>query len=220
MIRGDIMSKSALVIGSISVVIVVFLATSTVKRSSAEELKPFKPAKDAKYLGVSACKKCHIKEYLAWKKTRMSKTFNVLKPGKATETKAKFNLDPNKDYTKDVTCLPCHTTGYGYAGGYKTPKSGDSKSAKIAKENEGTTCESCHGPGGKYIALHEEVATKKRKYTSKEFQEAGMFKQSAGACIGCHNPDNPTAPEGFKFDYEKSKSKDTHKVFPLKYRTE
>ena len=206
--------------GVISVVIGLFLVTATVKESIAEELKPLKPAKDAKYVGVSACKKCHIKEYMSWKKTKMAKTFNALKPGENAETKKKFNLDPQKDYTKDETCLPCHTTGYGYAGGYKIPKKGDSESKKIAKENEGTTCEGCHGPGGKYIELHKEVATKKRKYTFKEFHAAGMFKQGAAACIACHNPDNPTAPEGFKFEYEKSKSKDTHKIFPLKYRTD
>lgn len=220
MIRGDIMNKSAIVIGVVSVVIVVFLIASTVKQSSAEDLKPVKPAKDSEYVGVTACKKCHIKEYTSWKKTKMAKTFNVLKPDMGTETKTKFNLDPKKDYTKDVTCLPCHTTGYGYKGGYKIPKEGDLKSAKIAKENEGTTCEGCHGPGGKYIELHKEVATKKRKYTSKEFQAAGMYKMSEGVCITCHNPDNPTAPEGFKFDYKKTKSTDTHEVFPLKYRTE
>jgi len=172
----------------------------------------------AGYVGTGACKKCHLKQYMSWKKTTMARTFDVLKPGKATEARKKSGLDPKKDYTRDPVCLPCHTTGYGLPGGYRIPAAGDTKAAKIAKENEGTTCEACHGPASKYIALHQDVAKRKRKYMVKEFYDAGMVGIDADICTTCHNRRNPTSPPGFRFDYEQNKDKGSHKNFPLKYR--
>ena len=215
------------VVSIIAASFVVFTAGDGTAGSKKEVTKK----KAVPYVGITECKKCHIKEYMSWKKTRMAKTFEVLKPGQAVETKNKFKLDPKKDYTKDAGCLSCHTTGYGKPGGYPKAMSDDPKvkkpdkknAAKIkkqAKENEGTTCEGCHGAGSKYVELHEEIATKKRKYTLKEMYDAGMYKMDAKACTSCHNPKNPTVPEGYKFDWKRDKSKDTHKVFPLKYRTE
>jgi hypothetical protein len=178
------------------------------------------PNKGAKYVGTGACKKCHLKQYMSWKKTSMARTFDVLKPGKATEAKKKAGFDPKKDYTEDPACLPCHTTGYGLPGGYRIPPAGDTKAAKIAKANKGTTCEACHGPGSKYVALHQDVADKKRKYSVKEFYDAGMTRIDAAACTTCHNRRNPMAAPDFCFDYEQNKDKGSHKNFPLKYRTD
>jgi cytochrome c553 len=216
---GKNMNRIAIFVCVVSIVVasfVVFTAGDGMAGSEKEVTKK----KPIPYVGITACKKCHIKEYMSWKKTRMAKTFEVLKPGEAVETKTKFNLDPKKDYTKDAGCLSCHTTGYGKPGGYPKVISKDAKVKKQAKENQGTTCEGCHGAGSKYIELHKQIATKKRKYTLKEMYDAGMYKMDAKACTSCHNPKNPTAPEGYKFDYARDKSKDTHKVFPLKYRTE
>lgn len=174
--------------------------------------------KGAKYAGVKACQKCHIKEYKSWKKTKMAKTLDTLKPKVKAEAKKKLNFDPKKDYTKDPKCLSCHTTGYGMPGGYPVPGKSDSKAKKAAKENAGITCEGCHGPGSKYIPVHKNVATKKRKYAPEEFYRLGEYKIGAGVCTTCHNRRNPTVQPGFHFDYEKYKAEDTHEVFPLKYR--
>jgi len=77
------------------------------------------------YAGVKTCKKCHRKVWKTWKDTPMAESFTILKPGERAEMKTKAGLDPKKDYTKDATCLPCHTTGYGKPGGFvsveKTP---------------------------------------------------------------------------------------------------
>ena len=77
------------------------------------------------FAGVKSCKKCHRKVWKSWKVTPMAESFEILKPGERAEIKSKAGLDPNKDYTKDESCLPCHTTGYGKAGGFvsveKTP---------------------------------------------------------------------------------------------------
>ena len=173
--------------------------------------------KGAKYVGVKSCKMCHFKQYKTWKKTRMAKTFEVLKPGANAESKAKLKFDPQKDYTKDPLCLSCHTTGFGLPGGYKIPEAGDSKAVKAAKENEGTTCEACHGPGSKYIAIHRSIMSKK-SYTPQELFQAGQYKVGAGVCTTCHNRRNPMAGPDYRFDYEKSMAEDTHEKVPLKYR--
>ena len=174
--------------------------------------------KGAAYVGVKSCKKCHLKQYKTWKTTKMAKTFDVLKPGVRAEAKAKLKFDPQKDYTKDTTCLECHTSGFGVLGGYKIPEAGDSKATRRAKGNSGVTCEGCHGPGSKYIAIHKKAITKKRKYTLEELYQTGQYKVNIKTCTTCHNRRNPTAGPDYHFDYEKYKAEDTHKNFPLKYR--
>jgi tetratricopeptide (TPR) repeat protein len=173
--------------------------------------------KRAAYVGFKTCKKCHLKQYKTSKTTKMAKTFEVLKPGVRAEAKVKLKFDPKKDYTKDVQCLECHTTGFGMPGGYKIPEPGDSKTTRRAKENSGITCEGCHGPGSKYIDIHKKAITKKRKYTRQELYQVGQYKVDVKVCTTCHNRRNPTVGPDYHFDYEKYKAEDTHKNFPLKY---
>jgi hypothetical protein len=174
--------------------------------------------KGAAYVGVKTCKKCHLKQYKTWKTTKMAKTFDVLKPGIRAEAKAKLKFDPQKDYTKDVKCLECHTSGFGMPGGYKMPVAGDSKAARRAKENAGVTCEGCHGPGSKYKPIHKKAMTKKRKYTLEELYQTGQYEVNVKTCTTCHNRRNPTVGSDYHFDYEKYKAENTHENFPLKYR--
>ncbi len=176
--------------------------------------------KRAVYVGISNCKKCHLKLYKSWKDTKSAKTFDVLKPGIGAEVKAKLNFDPQKDYTKDAKCLECHTTGFGLPGGYKIPEPGDSKAAKRAEENAGITCEGCHGPGSKYIPVLKNAMFKKQKYTRQELCDLGQFKIGANVCTTCHNRRNPTTGPDYHFVYEEYKAKDTHEHFPLRYRME
>jgi len=82
------------------------------------------------YIGSSACKSCHQKEYTSFishaKKSRSFESIERVKKG-LTEDEVK-------------KCYLCHTTGYGKRGGFisseKTPH----------LKNAG--CEVCHGPGG------------------------------------------------------------------------
>lgn len=81
------------------------------------------------YVGSSACKDCHKKEYASFmanaKKSRSFESIERVKKG-LTEDEIK-------------KCYLCHTTGYGKRGGFisseKTPH----------LKNAG--CEVCHGPG-------------------------------------------------------------------------
>ncbi|MFH1371711.1 MAG: multiheme c-type cytochrome [Planctomycetota bacterium] len=176
--------------------------------------------KMAAYEGTSNCKKCHIKEFNGWKKTKMARALDSLKPGMAAEAKIKAGFDPQKDYTKDTKCLECHTTGFGMPGGYKIPEKDDLKAVKRAQENEGASCESCHGPGSKYVEIHNNALTKKEKYTLDELYQTGQYEINIKTCTTCHNLRNPTSGPDYHFDFEKFKTEDTHERFPLKYRQE
>ena len=89
-------------------------------------------SKGATYIGVKKCKSCHFKQWNSWRKTEMAKAFDSLKPGVKSEEKTKLKFDPNKDYTKDATCLGCHTSGFGLPGGYIVPADGDAAAKKQA----------------------------------------------------------------------------------------
>lgn len=173
----------------------------------------------AAYLGYKdGCKSCHYKEWKSWKETKMAKAFEALKPGVSVETKVKFNLDPEKDYTEDPNCLGCHTTGYGLPRGYVIPRGAKYKVRKASKQTEGGTCEVCHGPGSKYGPVHKDVDDRARPYAQEEFYAVGEFPVDERVCTRCHNQRNPTAGPDFKFDFKAHKDKDTHENFPLIYR--
>ena len=156
-----------------------------------------------------------MKQYMSWKKTKMAKTLEVLKPGQATEAKKAAGLSVDKDYSKDISCLPCHTTGYGMPGGYALDKG----ASRMGKDFAGAGCESCHGPGSRYIKLHTKIAKDKRSYNQQEHYDAGGFEIKSAACTICHNRRNPTTEADFTFDYEKYKGIGIHDNVPLKYRS-
>lgn len=170
---------------------------------------------DAEYVGSHKCKMCHMKESKSWKDSKKYSALDTLEPGKAEEAKKAHGLDPSKDYTQDATCVACHTTGYGKAGGYAIPEAGDKKAEKHAKRLAGVGCESCHGPGSKYIDFHKEIMKSGRTYTREEMYEAGMTKIEESTCTACHNDKSPTFES---FDFAAMKDKGAHEHFELKQR--
>lgn len=170
----------------------------------------------AEYIGSTKCKKCHLAEHKEWEKMRHGTALETLKAGNKAEAKTKHKLDPAKDYTKDATCVACHTVGFGKPGGYQIPA--DEEAAKKVKHLEGVGCEMCHGPGSKYSELHEEIMKSKRKYKVDEMYAAGMTKLDKATCVTCHGDKSPTVDTSIPFDYEKMKEKGTHAHTPLKQR--
>ena len=170
------------------------------------------------YIGANKCKKCHLPEHKSWAKMKHATALETLQPDKATDKKTKFNLDPKKDYTKDATCLACHTVGYGKPGGYTIPDAANEKAVKDSAELAGVGCESCHGPGSEYSKLHEEIMKSKRKYKVDEMYAVGMTKIEEAACTACHNDKGPTVDKAVKFDYAKRKNENTHEHTPPKQR--
>lgn len=170
---------------------------------------------EAKYVGSSKCKKCHIAQHRTWKKTHMGQAFKSLMPGEKADAKKAHGVEVDKDYTTDETCLACHTTGYGKEGGYSIPDASDPKAVKKAKKLAGVGCESCHGPGGNYIAQHDEILKSKRKYKLEEMTAAGLIIPNADSCKTCHNEESPFYKE---FDFEAAKERDTHDHSEMKQR--
>lgn len=177
-------------------------------------------ADEPHYVGTSKCRACHSKENKSWKTTKMAKAFDILKPGNAREAKEKFDIDVNKDYTKNAECLACHTTGYDHAGGYKTPDPEDAKAVRAAKKMEGAGCEACHGPGSAYIKIFRDIFKTKRKYRVEELHAAGLTKIDENSCKTCHNERCPTVKPDPPFDFQKMVLEDMHTLLPLKYREE
>ena len=103
-----------------------------------EQLKHQAAAAGRKYLGTETCAECHKKQYLQWKNTPHANALATLN---------------NMGKANNPSCLDCHTTGFGYPGGFisieETPDMG------------GVGCEECHrlppgtevGPGQPHKAL-------------------------------------------------------------------
>jgi hypothetical protein len=198
-----------------------FLVASMAMGDPSVEPCSLRAGKTPKYVGAKACKKCHSVEYKTWKKTKMAKSFEVLRPGNAVEAKKKAKLDPQKDFTKDKDCLRCHTTGFGKPGGYAIPPEGDSPQAKklqkLAKARQGVQCEACHGPGSlssKYKKKNEEY--KWADLEKKKLLDGVLFPDKKN-CLSCHNEDSPTLKKSDPFDFEKKKHDGMHKRIKMDF---
>jgi formate-dependent nitrite reductase cytochrome c552 subunit len=119
---------------------------------------------EPEYAGASfgglACAQCHSRaneastprdfNYDYWVETPHARAFQTL-------------TNANPANATNASCLPCHTTGYGYPNGFTIGKSA----------LEGVQCENCHGPGG---VRHRSGGDK-----------APAIERSAMVCGGCHN---------------------------------
>jgi hypothetical protein len=197
----------AVVLATVAVLLVTAPVPSTVSAAGEE------PA----YVGADSCKKCHFKQHKGWKDSKLAKAFDDLKPGTCAEAKTAVGLDPAKDYTKDTTCLPCHTTGYGTPTGYPAPPaegaSWTEEEAKRAELNEGVTCEACHGPGSLYGPYKKDH----KEFKHAEIRALGAtVPVTAANCTNCH--DKSKSPTVKDFDFEKQrKSEAMHEHKELKF---
>lgn len=108
--------------------------------------------------GTEACRECHQDIYAEWKESGHANAWARL-------------VSENANY--DSYCQQCHTTGFGWNGGFV------SADRSLNRINVG--CESCHGPS----LSHVNDATKKTPFDAR------------GQCMKCHDPEN--SPE-FEFD--------------------
>jgi hypothetical protein len=83
---------------------------------------------DNGYAGVENCRRCHEKEYRAWKMTSHARAFETL-------TRARSQGYPD--------CFSCHTTGF--------------RPGSPLGRLRGVQCEACHGPGKEHI-IHPQVS--------------------------------------------------------------
>lgn len=167
--------------------------------------------KEASFIGIKKCKKCHLKQFKSWKKTKMANAFDLLKPGIRAEAKKQVGLDPQKDYTADENCVGCHTIGYKKPGGFvdlaTTPKL------------IGVGCEMCHGAGSHYTQSHL-MSNKNKNFKLTEVIAAGLNSPiDENTCVDqCHNEKSPFYDKANPFTFKTRKEKGTHKHFPLKHK--
>ncbi len=156
------------------------------------------------YVGIDNCKLCHLPHFESWADTKMSKAFELLKPGIRTEAKRKAGLDPEQDFTNNPECVRCHVTGFGQPGGFI--------SMEQTPEMASIQCEACHGPGSIYAEM---MLKKQGTYTLEEYQTKGgltMPSPKNNVCAAqCHNPASPFVGSGYQFDFEDRKAIGTHK---------
>ncbi|MHC4413784.1 MAG: multiheme c-type cytochrome [Planctomycetota bacterium] len=190
--------------------------TRTASRQT-EAVQAVMPPADAEYLGFKTCKKCHFQQWKSWQDTKMASSFEALRPGSAADVKASRHLDAEKDYTADSECLACHTTGFGFPGGYQIPAPGDSAAERVALENAGVACESCHGPGNKYHHIHKDIQDSQRQYRRSELYDAGQFRVDVRVCAMCHTESAPCIESGYLFDFQTRKDEGTHRHYNLKF---
>jgi hypothetical protein len=153
---------------------------------------------------------CHLKEWKSWSRTRMAKSFGMLKPDVRPTAKKAAGLDPAKDYTKDKTCLACHATGLGKPGGFVD--------FETTPDLAGVGCEVCHGPGGTYLQ-DQYMTLKNKEYKKEQLVAVGLVGEiTEERCRTCHNTDSPVIGDDYVFDFELRKLSGMHEIFPLKYQ--
>ena len=156
------------------------------------------------FIGANECRICHMPHYESWSETRMSKAFDLLKPGARTEAKKKVGLDPDEDYTKNPGCLICHTTGFGRPGGFismeKTP------------DMANVQCEMCHGPGSIYAEMMQKA---RGTYKREDYIKKGKLmlpSPKMNICAAqCHNAASPFVRHDYSFNFDDRKAIGTHK---------
>jgi hypothetical protein len=105
------------------------------------------------FVGMSNCVTCHAGEYAQWLTTPHARAWKTL-------------ADQHKEST--TACVPCHVTGLGEPGGFRT--------SDDATRFGNVQCEACHGMGSNH----------------KQWIERGSHVAES-SCRGCHTPEtSPT----------------------------
>jgi len=148
------------------------------------------------YLGVEACTKaCHNKEkdgnqLQIWKDSKHALAYKTLQTPEA-DSVAK-SLGYKQPAVKIENCLRCHASGY------------DAEPSLVAerfKIEDGIQCETCHGAGAGYRAVHQ----KKEKDKSAAMGMV-LYENIEEFCKTCHNAESPTYVElDFASNWEKIK---------------
>ena len=128
------------------------LNASLAARRPATSTAAIEPA-GPQFVGQSGCVNCHPSAYAQWRTTAHSRAWRTL-------------VDQRKESTP--RCLPCHVTGLGEPGGFRT--------AADAARSGDVQCEACHGMGTEH----------------DRWKEAGQ-RVAESVCRTCHTSEtSPT----------------------------
>jgi hypothetical protein len=121
-------------------------------------------ASGATFVGAETCKNCHPKTVEFWGSTKHAKAFESLVH------------DPKPNTMFDAECVACHTTGFEYTSGWKSPE--------LTSKLKGNQCENCHGPASKHVADPTNKAVRAPLRLTSEQADKNRL------CLKCHDEDN------------------------------
>ena len=154
------------------------LATVAVAVGAVVSTRTYADSRDpANYIGPKMCGICHKSEDSGnalgkWQAGPHAKAFDTLGTPAAKDIAKKAGID---DPQKSGKCLKCHSTAYNFTESIATEK---------IKPEDGVTCESCHGPGKKFMA-------KSTMEDRTKSIAAGLVYPATESCKLCHNPESP-----------------------------
>ena len=124
----------------------------------------------AKVGGPEKCADCHKNETAAWQEMKHFKTFDDLhrRPA-AKEIAGKLEIANIKT---EGTCMQCHYTAN-----------------PAGRAVAGVSCESCHGPSGDWLTVHNEKG-KRAEAEGLGFISPNNIYQLASNCFSCHTVPN------------------------------
>jgi hypothetical protein len=128
-------------------------------------------AEGAKFAGAEACKTCHPNTFAKWSATKHAHAFESLLS------------DPKPNVIYDAECVSCHTTGFDYNSGWKSPE--------LTAYLKGNQCENCHGPASRHAEAPDDKSFRAAIHLTADLADKN------GLCLRCHDEDN--SPKGFDF---------------------
>jgi hypothetical protein len=154
------------------------LLTSLISLGIATATVTANPPDPANYIGAKMCGVCHKadatgNQLAKWQASPHAKAYETLGTPAAKEIAQKLGID---DPQKSGKCLKCHSTAYNFTELVATEK---------IKVEEGVSCESCHGPGKKYMP--KAIMEDREKSIAN-----GLIYPATKTCTLCHNSESPT----------------------------
>lgn len=128
-------------------------------------------AQEYRYIGANKCKMCH-------NKPAEGEQYNKWADGPHANAMASLS----EEEAENPECLKCHSTFHAV----------DEELHRGIKDDEGVSCESCHGPGSRYKSMS--IMRNREKSL-----ENGMIIPDEEVCIKCHNEESPTF-KGFNYE--------------------
>ncbi len=114
----------------------------------ARQLSP-----DDRFAGTATCTRCHAQDTVLWEASAHAHAWPTLTASGAHV---------------DSYCQQCHTTGYGFEGGFRSPRQ--------TPDRVSVGCESCHGPSAAHAA--------------RPATPTGFGSNASSQCLGCHDREN------------------------------